>query len=133
MPSHAAANPAVRQMYINGHFCYAYKSGIVTNGLGIARDISFYNKDFLDSHPEIIVEKKSGSPDEDKSLADSKALIPALKDFFKNIRLSIRKFFSEMPLLIPLKFINTCFRKHPLRKHIFHLPEEFPFRKPTAR
>ena len=83
MPSHAAANPAVRQMYINGHFCYAYKSGIVTNGLGIARDISFYDKDFLDSHPEIIVEKKSGSPDEDKSLADSKALIPVLKDFFK--------------------------------------------------
>lgn len=25
MPSHAAANPAIRQMYINGHFCYAYK------------------------------------------------------------------------------------------------------------
>lgn len=83
MPSHAAANPAIRQMYINGHFCYAYKFGIVTNGLGIVRDISFYNKDFLDSHPEITVEKKSDSPDEDKSLADSKALIPVLKDFFQ--------------------------------------------------
>ena len=23
MPSHAAANPAIQQMYINGHFCYA--------------------------------------------------------------------------------------------------------------
>ena len=55
MPPHAAANPAVQQMYINGHFCYAYKFGIVTNGLGIVRDISFYNKDFLNSHPEIIV------------------------------------------------------------------------------
>ncbi len=82
MPPHAAANPAVQQMYINGHFCYAYKFGIVTNGLGIVRDISFYNKDFLNSHPEIIVEKKNDSPDEDKSLADSKALIPILKDFF---------------------------------------------------
>ena len=80
---HAAANPAVQQMYINGHFCYAYKFGIITNGLGIVRDITFYNRDFLDAHPYIIVEKKTDSPDEDKSLADSKALIPVLKDFIK--------------------------------------------------
>ena len=32
MPAHATANPAIQQMYINGHFCYAYKFGIVTNG-----------------------------------------------------------------------------------------------------
>ena len=83
MPSHAAANPAIQQMYMNGHFCYAYKFGIVTNGLGIVRDITFYNKDFLEVHPDIVVEKKSDSPDEDKSLADSKALIPVLKDFFQ--------------------------------------------------
>ena len=56
MPSHAAANPAIQQMYVNGHFCYAYKFGIITNG--IVRDISFYNKDFLASHPEIVIEKK---------------------------------------------------------------------------
>ncbi|MDE6968236.1 MAG: transposase, partial [Eubacterium sp.] len=83
MPSHAASNPAIQQMYINGHFCYAFKFGIVTNGLGIVRDISFFNKDFLDAHPDIIIGKKSDSPDEDKSLADSKALIPVLKDFFR--------------------------------------------------
>ena len=29
------------------------------------------------------LQKKSDSPDEDKSLADSKALVPALKDFFR--------------------------------------------------
>ena len=83
MPSHSAANPAIQQMYINGHFCYAYKFGVVTNGLGIVRDISFYNKSFLDAHPDIVIGKKSDSPDEDKSLADSKALIPVLKDFFE--------------------------------------------------
>lgn len=82
MPSHAAANPSIQQMYINGHFCYAYKFGIITNGLGIVRDITFYNKDFLAAHPDIIIEKKSDSPDEDKSLADSKSLIPVLTDFF---------------------------------------------------
>ena len=83
MPSYAASNPSVRQMYVNGHFCYAYKFGIVTNGLGIVRDICFYNKDFLKLHPEIAMKKRTDSPDEDKSLADAKALIPTLKDFFK--------------------------------------------------
>ena len=57
MPSHAAADPAIQQMYINGHFCYAFKFGIVTNGLGIVRDISFYWKDFLDAHLDIVVGK----------------------------------------------------------------------------
>ena len=81
MPPHADANSAIQQMYINGHFCYAYKFGIFTNGLGIVRDIT--NKDFLEAHPDITVEKKSDSPDEDKSLADAKVLIPVLKDFFQ--------------------------------------------------
>lgn len=55
MLSHSSANPAIQQKYINGHFYYAYKFGIVTNGL--SRHISFYNKAFLKAHPEIIVEK----------------------------------------------------------------------------
>ena len=81
MPTSASANHEVKQQYINGHFCYAYKFGIITNGLGIVRSIDFYNKDYLASHPDIVVEKKVKSPDEDKSLADSKALLPTLKDF----------------------------------------------------
>ena len=97
MPSHAAANPAIQQMYINGHFCYAYKFGIITNGLGIVRDITFYNKDFLEAHPDIIIEKKTDSPDEDKSLADSKALIPVLKDFFQ-----------KHPLINPKTFLGDA-------------------------
>lgn len=76
MPAHAAANPSIRQMYINGHFCYVYKFGFV-------RDITFYNKDFLIAYTDIIVEKKFDSPDEDKSLADSKALLPVLIHFFQ--------------------------------------------------
>ena len=83
MPSHASANPEIKQLYINGHFCYAFKFGIITNGLGIIRHISFYNKDFINSHPEIVVNKKSDSPDEDKCVHDSRLLIPTLKDFFK--------------------------------------------------
>jgi len=83
MPSLAASNREIKQLYINGHFCYVYKFGLITNGLGIVRHISFYNKDFIKIHPEIVVVKKSDSPDEDKFLADSEALIPTLKDFFE--------------------------------------------------
>lgn len=71
MPSHAGANPEIKQLYINGHFRYVFKFGIITNGLGIVRQISFYNKEFMTDHPEILVAKKSDSPDEDKSVHDS--------------------------------------------------------------
>ena len=97
MPSHAAANPEIKQLFINGHFCYVFKFGIVTNGLGIIRHISFYNKDFMNSHPDIVVEKKSDSPDEDKSVHDSKLLIPTLKDFF-----------TKHPLINPKVFLGDA-------------------------
>lgn len=97
MPSHAAANPEIKQLFINGHFCYVFKFGIITNGLGIVRHISFYNKDFMVSHPDIIVEKKSDSPDEDKCAHDSKLLIPTLKDFFK-----------KHPLINPKVFLGDA-------------------------
>lgn len=83
MPSHASANPAIKQLYANGHFCYVYKFGLVTNGLGIVRDIAFFNKTFFANHPEIVVEKKSDSPDEDKSVHDARLLLPVLGDFFE--------------------------------------------------
>ena len=97
MPSHASANPEIKQLYINGHFCYVFKFGIVTNGLGIIRHISFYNKDFIVSHPDIVVEKKTDSPDEDKSVHDSKLLVPTLKDFF-----------AKHPLINPKVFLGDA-------------------------
>ena len=97
MPSHESSNPEIKQLYINGHFCYVFKFGIVTNGLGIIRHISFYNKDFMDAHPDIIVDKKSDSPDEDKTAHDSKLLIPTLKDFFE-----------KHPLIDPKLFLGDA-------------------------
>lgn len=66
MPTHAAANQAIKQMYIN-------------------------------AHPDIVVEKKSDSPDEDKSLADSKALLLVLIDFFR-----------KHPLINPGSFLGDA-------------------------
>ena len=83
MPSQAAACPDAKQMYINGHFCYADKFAILTNGLGVVRHISFIDDDvFKAAHSDLVVEKKTDSPDEDKSVGDASALVPVLQDFF---------------------------------------------------
>lgn len=82
MPSSAASSPDAKQMYINGHFCYADKFAILTNGLGIVREIVFLDDDFKTAHPELPVEKKSDSPEEDITISDSAAPKPILSDFF---------------------------------------------------
>ena len=46
------------------------------------RHLAFYNKDFLDKHPEIVPNRKTVSPDQDKSVHDARLLIPTLQDFF---------------------------------------------------
>jgi len=81
LPDCAYANPEVKQQYINGHFCYAQKAGILTNGLGVVRHIDLFDEDFKKRHPEIIFEKRSGNPDLDKELGDARALLPVLRDF----------------------------------------------------
>ncbi len=57
MPSHASSNPEIRQLYINGYFCYAFKFDVATNKLGIIRHVSFYNRNFMNAPPEINVGK----------------------------------------------------------------------------
>lgn len=110
MPSHAAANHSIKQLYINGHFCYVFKFGMITNGLGIVRSIRFYNDQFLKEHPEIQVDKKSDSPDEDKSVHDSRLLIPTLTDFFR-----------KHPLINSKTFLgDSAFDSVGIYKSLFH-------------
>ena len=92
MPTHAS-----KQQYLNGHFCYAYKAGVLTNGLGIIRAIEFYDKDYFASHPEIERYKKTDAPDEDKSVGDARLLLPLLKDFFR-----------KHPLIDPKTFLGDA-------------------------
>ena len=82
MTSQAASCPDAKQQYINGHFCYADKFAFLTNGLGIVRHIAFLDDDFKVSHPAMMLEKKSDSPNEDKSIGDAISLKPVLSDFF---------------------------------------------------
>lgn len=81
LPDIAAANHSVKQQYINGHYCYAFKAGILTNGIGIVRHISFFDDAFKEKHSEIVT-KKTDNPDIDKEISDSASLKPVLSDFF---------------------------------------------------
>lgn len=97
MPTHASSNKDIKQQYLNGHFCYAYKAGILTNGLGIIRAIAFYDNSYFDSHPDIERYKKTDAPEEDKSVGDARLLLPLLKDFFK-----------KHPLINPETFLGDA-------------------------
>ncbi len=81
LPDCACANPEVKQQYINGHFCYAQKAGILTNGLGIVRHIAFFDDEFKKAHPELPIDKRTDNPDMDKEIGDSRTLLPVLQDF----------------------------------------------------
>lgn len=113
MPTHASANPEIKQLYINGHFCYVFKFSIITNGFGIICHISFYNKDFMITHPDIVVEKNFGSPDEDKRVHDDILLIPTLKDFFsKHLLINPKTFLAILHLIQPCCILNFLLVRH---------------------
>ena len=82
MPEVSSTNHLAKQQYINGHFCYAFKLGVLTDGLGIVRDIVFFDEAFKRNHPETIT-KKTDNPELDKEISDSVSLKPVLTDFFK--------------------------------------------------
>lgn len=57
MPSQAASCSDAKQQYINGHFCYADKFAILTNGLVTISHIAFLDDDFKAVHPQMTVQK----------------------------------------------------------------------------
>ena len=81
MPDKAKSNPDAKQQYINGHFCYAIKAGIITNGLGVPRHISVFDDEFFTRHNDISI-VNDDDPDKSKEIGDSTSLRPVLSDFF---------------------------------------------------
>lgn len=80
LPKAAAANPAIKLDYANGHFGYFYKFGMVTNGFGIPLHIHFLDDDFYQSLPAVFA-----SMEEQKYAFDNASLCPVLSSFWKNI------------------------------------------------
>ena len=62
LPDITAVNTNIKQQYIDGHYCYAYKAGVLTNTLGIVRHITFFDDDFKSLHPEVVSKKKQIIP-----------------------------------------------------------------------
>ena len=81
MPQAAQSNSEVKYEYINGHYCYAQKAAVLSNGLGIVRHLDLLDQDFRLRHPEIPAEKRTKDPKVDKEIGDSTALKPVLQDF----------------------------------------------------
>lgn len=95
LPECSVSNSSAKQQYINGHYCYALKIGILTNGLGIIRNISFFDDDFKNVHPDIVTHK-TDNPGMDKEIGDSISLKPVLSDFFiKHKHLSYKTFIGD--------------------------------------
>jgi len=125
MPETAKSNPFVKQQYINGHFCYAHKAGILTNGLGIVRDIAFFDENFKRRHPEV-VSKKTDNPQFDKEIGDSTSLKPVLLDFLRHTL-----HFRSKPFLVILRSILMihiqCYATISiLREYLFRLTFVIP-------
>ena len=89
--------------------------------LAIVRDIIFCNKDFLKIHPDIVVGKKSDSPDEDKSLVDSKALLSVLIDFFQKHPFINPKTFLGNAAFDAIKIYKSLFEEIGFQKAFIHL------------
>jgi len=75
MPKHSLSNPDAKLAYLNGHFGYFLKGVISTNGLGLVRDINFFDRDNALS--------SDLRPQDVKDSFDAKSLIPALETHFQ--------------------------------------------------
>lgn len=88
MPKSAEADNNIKLQYINGHFCYAHKTVVMSNALGILRHM-----DFCDNLPNPTTSQDSDSPsdvspentpEEIKVRWDGKLLIPSMNNFFNH-------------------------------------------------
>lgn len=80
LPKVSSANPSIKLDFVNAHFCYAYKFGLLTNGWGIPLSVKFFDEDFYAPFQSI----EFNSPEEQKYTYDNASLIPVLHEFLQN-------------------------------------------------
>lgn len=106
LPKYAECNPAFRLDFVNGHFGYFYKFGLLTNGLGIPLRIHFFDDDFYSS-----IKTNFNSPQEQKYQFDNASLKPALKPFLDSFTtFRFRRFLgdSEFDSYENFGFLKSC-------------------------
>lgn len=80
MPKQSKANPAIKLDFVNGHFSYFYKFGMLTNGFGIPLSIHFFNEEFYSS-----IKNEFDSPEDQKYAFDNSSLKPVLAPFLNSL------------------------------------------------
>ena len=83
MPKFAQANNNIKLDFVNGHFGYFYKFGILTNGLGIPLSIKFFDDKFYQSIPK----QDFDTPEEQKYLYDNASLKPVIIPFLDKLKM----------------------------------------------
>src|SRR3712207_2616864 len=82
MPKFAQANSNIKLDFVNGHFGYFYKFGLLTNGWGIPLNIKFLDEDFYKS----LDGKNFITPEEQKYFYDNASLKPVIIPFLENLK-----------------------------------------------
>lgn len=106
MPKFAHSNPSIRLDFVNGHFGYFYKFGIITNGWGIPLHIHFFDEAFYST-----VKSEFDSPEQQKYEFDNASLKPVLKPFLEALPDNKFKCFlgdSEFDSYDNFGFLKSC-------------------------
>jgi len=90
MPKFSAANPDFKLDFVNGHFGYFYKFGMLTNGLGIPLSIHFFDDDFYSTLPSDFE-----TPEDQKYCLDNASLRPVLSEFLASNKGQFRTFMGD--------------------------------------
>lgn len=106
MPKFSECNPNIKLDFVNGHFGYFYKFGILTNGFGIPLHIHFFDEEFYSS-----ITTDFDTPEEQKYAFDNASLKPVLAPFLQSIPSQTFKHFlgdSEFDSYDNFGFLKHC-------------------------
>jgi hypothetical protein len=81
MPKFANANNSIKLDFVNGHFGYFYKFGLITNGWGIPLNLKFFDEEFYKP-----IDKEFQTPEEQKYCYDNASLKPVIKPFLETLK-----------------------------------------------
>jgi len=90
MPKFSAANRDFKLDFVNGHFGYFYKFGMLTNGFGIPLSIHFFDDEFYRCLPADFE-----TPEEQKYCFDNASLLRALSEFLASNKGQFRTFMGD--------------------------------------
>lgn len=90
LPKQSSTNPEIKLDYVNGHYGYFYKFGILSNGLGLPLKLHFFDDNFYQS-----LDDKFESFEDQKYSFDNASLKPVLSSFFPSGNSSFDTFIAD--------------------------------------